>query len=81
MLNGLLTLDFVGKRYSKLPSEILESGSTIDIDCAILGQKFENWSQKNAQQVANGEKVDHNLSQEKLQQMMDGVKNAKKSNK
>lgn len=77
----MLTLDFVGRRYSKLPSELLESGSTLDIDCAILGQQYENYSQKKAQKVANGDQVNHDLSPERLQQMMDSVRNAKKSDK
>lgn len=68
-------MDFVSKRYGKLPSETLESGSTVDIQVALIGQQYENYVTKRAQRIAKGEETDHNLSQDALQAMVDRVKN------
>ena len=68
-----MSLDFVAKRYSKLPSEIIESGSSIDLQIANLGIAYENYLHKKHSDQANG-KVTPDISQEEMQQMLDRVK-------
>ena len=44
----------MAKRYSKLPSEIVKSGSSIDVQVANLGLRYENFLQKRENDKANG---------------------------
>jgi hypothetical protein len=66
-------LDFVAKRYGKTPTEMLESGSTLDIQVATIAVSYEAHVQK-------ASKAGHtatNHSQDELQAMMDAVKGRK----
>ena len=74
-----MTLDFVAKRYGKLPSEVLESGTSIDIFCADFAVKYEVYCNKKAQ---DGQNNGHGKSTEELQAMVQRVKQrGSKSNK
>lgn len=42
----MLMLDLIGQRYGKLPSEILESGDTLDMVITIAGLEYEKWREK-----------------------------------
>jgi hypothetical protein len=71
-----LTLDFVSKRYGMLPSQVLKSGSSMDVVCAQLGVQYENYLNQRAMDRANGKNtVDHNLSVEQMQAMLNSVRN------
>jgi hypothetical protein len=76
----LLSLDFVAKRYGRLPSEVLESGSSIDLQIANLAVQYENYLHKKHSDQANG-KVTPNLSQEEMLSMLSAVRNRKDGNK
>jgi hypothetical protein len=68
-----LTLDFVAKRYGKLPSEVLESGSSIDIQIANLAVSYELWLNRKQRDRADG-KVTNDLTQEEMQEMLNRVR-------
>lgn len=62
-----MTLDFVAKRYGKLPSEVMKSGSNLDLYVAELSVGYQNYQT----QKANGEQpMNHSLSTEELQERL-----------
>lgn len=63
----------MAKRYGKLPSEVLDRGSSIDFFCADLSVKYDSYLNIKAQKKADG-KVDHNLKTEDLQSMLNSVR-------
>lgn len=80
-MNSYVNLDFIAKRYGKLPSEVLKSGTTLDLQVADIAVGYERFVTEAAQ---NGEKLT-NHSQDQLKGMIDRVKarkdDAKKSAK
>ena len=65
-----MTLDFIAKRYGKLPSEVLREGNTIDITAGEIAVEYEGyWRSKNS-----GEPQKQHHSQADLQAMVDRVK-------
>lgn len=77
-LNVMLLLDFVSKRYGKLPSEVMMTGNTFDFYIADLAASYQSWhyeqSRKNASNgVVNAPKAP-NLSQEEMVAMIERVK-------
>lgn len=56
-------LDLMGQRFGKLPSEILESGDTLDMVITVTGLEYEKWREK---KQAKGHTPTHH-SQEELQ--------------
>ena len=69
----MLSLDFIAKRYSKLPSEVIESGSSIDLQIANLAIEYESYLTKKAQNSKDGG-ITSDLSQEEMQAMLDRVR-------
>jgi hypothetical protein len=73
-------LDFVGKRYGVLPSELLGRGESIDVWIAHLGVEYENY----LHQKVNGKNTlmpqEHNLSDEQLMDMWQKVKQNENKN-
>jgi hypothetical protein len=68
-----LTLDFVGKRYGKLPSEVMLEGSSLDIWIAELAVGYENYlNKKHAGNL--GPTPAPNLSQDEMRAMIERVK-------
>jgi hypothetical protein len=66
-------LDFVAKRYGVLPSKLIESGDSIDLQIASFASEYELWMAKNAK---DGKKhVNHNLSQDQMLAMLNEVRN------
>lgn len=73
-----MVLDLVCKRYGVTPSQLLESGDTLDVDCALFGLGWESWKQTAAMQQNNTPKNNnHGLSQSQMQAMIDRVKGKK----
>jgi len=69
-----LTLDFIAKRYGKLPSEVLKQGNTVDITAGEIAVEYEGyWRNKE-----NGKPQQHNHSQADLQAMVNRVKEKNK---
>ncbi len=68
-----MTLDLIGKRYSKLPSEVLKSGSSIDVQIANIGIRYEAYLTKKAQN--NGEEPVPELTESQMLEMVERVKN------
>lgn len=66
----MLWLDLMGQRYSKLPSEILRSGDTWDLQIALTAIEYERWRQD---KQSKGHTPTHH-SQDQLQSMIDSVK-------
>jgi hypothetical protein len=60
-------LDLIGQRYGKLPSEILESGDTLDMIISITALEYEVWREKKR---SNGQTPTHH-SVEELQSRID----------
>ena len=72
-------LDFVAKRYGKLPSEVMEFGDSIDMRVATISLQFENYQNNKGK---DGNNDNHGLSQEQMQAMMQQVReNGRKDNK
>lgn len=69
----LLTLDFVAKRYGKLPSEVLESGSSIDLQIANLAVAYENYLHKKHSDAKDG-KITPDLTVEQMTAMLNTVR-------
>jgi hypothetical protein len=66
----LLSIDAIGKRYSLLPSEVMDRASTFDLvvlDASLGYQKY-------IQDKADGKKEAPKLSQEELTKMMERTK-------
>lgn len=70
LLNSYVNLDFIAKRYGKLPSEVLKSGTTLDMRVADIAVGYERFVTEATQ---NGEKLT-NHSTDELQAMVDRVK-------
>ena len=70
-MSMLLSIDAIGKRYSLLPSEVMEKASTFDLvvlDAALGYQSY-------LQDKADGKKQTPKLSQEEMMAAMERVRN------
>ena len=70
-MSMLLSIDAIGKRYSLLPSEVMERASTFDLvvlDAALGYQKY-------IQDKADGKKTAPQLSQDEMMAAMERVRN------
>ena len=78
----MLTLDFVSKRYGRLPSEIMLTGSTFDFHIADLAIKYETYCREAAEAKATGRAPPApKLSVTEMQAMMDNVRKPKTHDK
>lgn len=74
-MNTWLTLDFVAQRYSLLPSQVLKSGSSLDIQIANLAVGYESYIHEKAKNSKDGTaKITPNLSQDQMQAMLNSVR-------
>jgi len=62
-------LDLMGKRYSKLPSEIMEFGDTLDMVTCITALEYEQWVERKR---ANNQVPVH-MTQAEMQARIDAV--------
>ena len=62
-----LMLDLMGQRYGKLPSEILESGDTIDLIICTTALEYEQWREKKR----SNNTVPTHMSQAEMQRRID----------
>ena len=62
----ILTLDNLAYRYNCLPSEALARATTFDLYVLDVSTKWE----QHRNDIAQGKKVDHKLSQEKMLAMI-----------
>jgi len=70
-MSMLLSIDAIGKRYSLLPSEVMEKASTFDLvvlDAALGYQSY-------IQDKAEGKKQTPKLSQEEMMAALERVRN------
>jgi hypothetical protein len=65
----ILTLDTLGERYGRLPSEVLAQGSTLDIYIMDAALTYRDYQQKKSQGQYAG---DHTV--EELKKMMSTTK-------
>ena len=63
-----MTLDFISKRYGKLPSEVLRSGSSLDIFVAEIAVGYQNY--QNRKQSGNAPPVLKKYSEKELLDMI-----------
>lgn len=72
----MMTLDFVAQRYGKLPSELLQSASSLDIIIADAAAIYQANKQKELSSSSDSESVqlNHGMTTE---QMLDLVNKAK----
>jgi hypothetical protein len=61
----------MAKRYGKLPSEVLEKASTVDLYCLETAIGYETYLRKSHE---SGHSSNHGLSQEDMQAMIDRVR-------
>ena len=69
----MITIDNLANRYGFLPSEILEKGSTFDLQVLNVSSKYDAYMRKKQDEPDSAK----TYSQEDLQAMVDTVKNAK----
>ena len=62
-------LDLMGQRYGKMPSEILESGDTLDMVICVTALEYEAWREKKR----SNNTVPVHKSQSELQAMVEAV--------
>ena len=79
-LNVMLLLDFVSKRYGKLPSEVMRKGNTFDFYIADLAASYQSWYHEQARKDSGGSPRAPKLSQEEMQAMIDRVRGKKDDN-
>jgi hypothetical protein len=67
----MLTVDFIAKRYGKLPSEVMSSATTFDITVGQTAVEYENYCYEREKRKANGvaDPVG-NLTQERMLEIM-----------
>jgi hypothetical protein len=73
-------LDFVGKRYGVMPSELLSKGQSIDIWIAQIGVEYENYLHQKANGKTNLTAPTPTVSQEELMTMWKSVKENENKN-
>jgi hypothetical protein len=74
----MLTVDFIAKRYGKLPSEIMASATTFDMTVGQTAVEYENYCYDREKRRADGvAEPAGNLTQE---QMLDMIKKVKEKN-
>lgn len=77
-MDAWLTLDFVSKRYGKLPSEVMKSGSSLDVQCASLAIQYEAYVNKKAQDKEEGKVGTGDYTTEQLQSMISATRGKSK---
>ena len=70
-MSMLLSIDALGKRYSLLPSEVMEKASTFDLVVLDAAMGFQSY----LQDKADGKKQTPKLSQEEMMAAMERVRN------
>lgn len=79
----MLSLDFVAKRYGKLPSEVMAQGTTFDLYVSDLAMRYQNYLYEKEHGKKNNTPTNDNTfgySQDQLKAMIKKVKkNADKS--
>jgi len=75
----MLTLDFVSKRYGKLPSEVMASASTFDLYVADLAMRYQShmYEVEEAKRTGKAAPSGKKLSTEEMLAMIDNVRNPK----
>jgi hypothetical protein len=67
----MLTVDFIAKRYGKLPSEIMASATTFDMTVGQTAVEYENYCYEREKRKANGvAEPAQKLTQEQMLEMM-----------
>lgn len=72
-MNAWLTVDFVAKRYGCLPSQVLQSGDSIDIKIAAFAVQHESYLANKEKDKADG-KITPDLSVDEMQAMIQRVR-------
>ena len=71
----MLTVDFIAKRYGKLPSEVMAQATTFDLTVGQLAVDYQNYSYEVEKRRQNGQAMPApKLTQEQMQDMMNKVK-------
>jgi hypothetical protein len=70
-MSMLLSIDAIGKRYSLLPSEVMEKASTFDLVVLDASLGYQSYIQDRAE----GKKIAPKLSQEEMMAAMERVRN------
>ena len=69
-MSMILSIDALGKRYSLLPSEVMEKASTFDLVVLDAALGYQNY----IQDKADGKKATPKLSQEEMMAAMERVR-------
>lgn len=77
-MDAWLTLDFVAKRYGKLPSEVMKDGSSLDVQCMSLAVQYESYLNKRAQDQQEGKASTGDYTTEQLQGMISATRGKSK---
>jgi hypothetical protein len=71
----MLTVDFMAKRYGKLPSEIMATATTFDMTVGQTAVEYENYCYEREKRKAEGvAEPAGNLTQEQMLEMIKKVK-------
>ena len=71
----MLTVDFIAKRYGKLPSEVMAQATTFDLTVGQLAVDYQNYTYEVERRKQNGQAMPApKLTQEQMQDMMNKVK-------
>lgn len=66
-------LDFLAKRYGKLPSEVMKFGDSLDMRCAVVSTGYESYLNKK-EQNNESDNPTHGYSKQQLQEMINKVR-------
>lgn len=72
----MLTIDFVAKRYGKLPSEVMRDATTFDVSVADLGENYKDYLYKKSRGEYKPPVPE--LTQEQMLEMVKRVKEQQK---
>ena len=71
----MLTVDFLAKRYGKLPSEVMAQATTFDLTVGQLAVDYKNYTYEVEKRKQNGQAMPApRLTQEQMQDMMKKAK-------
>lgn len=70
----MITVDFLAKRYGKLPSEVMREASTFDLTVSQIAIDYENYINEKEQRRSQGLPAPKKLTQD---EMLDMIKKAR----
>jgi hypothetical protein len=76
----MITVDFLSKRYGKLPSEIMRDATTFDLTVSQIAIDYENYLNEKEQRRSQGLPAAKKLTQEEMLDMIKKARDERKIN-